>query len=321
MENDYLKELKTASYRHDHDLLVSVVMIAYNVENYLTEAIESVLVQKTNFKVELVIGEDCSTDNTRKIALDYQMLYPHLIRVLLPPKNQGLTPNCIATHNACSGKYIALLDGDDYWTDDLKLQKQIDFLEKNPQYAGCAHQSIKIYSNELKKDEPFGSNNDEVYVLKDTISHRKFHTSSLVYHKKIWDKVGGIPPNISSNERAIYPMVALFGKIKYFQQAMCVYRLTGSGLTSRVNYKELESDFNMLNWLKKINSEFPVCKFKSFLYLCNYTYGVKKIPLFTLTRYYMMFCFYSFSYFPNNFADLKWGSVFFVKRINQSHLD
>jgi glycosyltransferase involved in cell wall biosynthesis len=315
MANESLKELKAAEYDKDLQPTVSIVMIAYNLEKYLDAAVESVLIQQTNFKVELIIGEDCSTDNTRAIALKYQQKYPHLIKVLLPKKNQGLTPNCVATHNACIGKYIALLDGDDYWTNPLKLQKQIDFLESHPEYSGHAHQSMKIFDDGSSEPIPFGEDIDTDYFLKDTITHRKFHTSALTYRKTIWDKVGGIPSGISSNERAIYPMVALFGKIHYSKESMCVYRITGFGLASRVNYKELESDLIMIPWLKKIDRNFPARKFTAFLHLCIYTYGSKKIPFAPLLKHYFLFSINSFSYFPKNLGDLKWATVFFFKRI------
>ena len=246
--------------------------------------------------------------------MEYQQKYPNVIRVLCHEKNLGLTPNCVATHNACKGKYIALLDGDDYWTDANKLQKQIDFLENNPDFSACGHQSMKIFSNSAQ-NHLFGSSEDAIYTINDTITHRKFHTSSLVYRKKIWDKTGGIPENISSNERAIYPMIAIFGKIMYFKDCMCVYRIHDSGLSARVKYKEHETDFNMLPWLKKIYPNFPLKKFASFLHLCNYTYSQGKIPIFPLLKHYFLFAILSFSYFPKNFGDLKWGTIFFLKKI------
>lgn len=314
MENNSLKEIRNNQFTSHEMPLVSVATIAYNVEKWLPECIESVLNQKTNFKVELVIGEDCSTDNTRAIALDYQKRYPDVIRVLLPEKNQGLTPNSVATQNACRGKFIALLDGDDYWTDSFKLQKQVDFLEKNPEYSASGHQALKIYEDG-SESKLFGEDVDRDYGLNDTITHRKFHTSSLVYRKEIWDKVGGIPENISSNERAIYPMVAIFGKIRYFRDNMCVYRLTGFGLTSRVDFRELRTDLRMIPWLMSIDSTFPGLRFKSFIHLCIYTYGAVKIPKLYLMKHYLLFSYYSFSYFPRNLGDLKWGSIFFLKKL------
>jgi glycosyltransferase involved in cell wall biosynthesis len=316
MEKESCVQVKDAQYPAKETPLVSVAMIAYNVGKFLAEAIESVLVQETGFKVELIIGEDCSTDNTREIALEYQMKYPHVIKVLLPEKNQGLTPNSIATQNACSGKYIALLDGDDFWTDPLKLQKQVEFLEIHPQFSASGHQSEKIYEDG-SPSMLFGETEEKVYGLNDTITHRKFHTSSLVYRREFWVKTGGIPANISSNERAIYPMLAIFGKIQYFKEPMCVYRLSGANLTSRITYKELETDLAMIPWLKKLDNNFPAMRFRSFLHLCMFTYG-KKIPIAPLLKHFLLFKVYSFSYFPANLPDLKWGMIFFFRRLKSA---
>jgi glycosyltransferase involved in cell wall biosynthesis len=313
MEKDCLKELKYSDYEGNEIPMVSVATIAYNVAKFLPDAIESVLSQKTKYKVELVIGEDCSTDNTREIALSYQEKYPQIIRVLCHEKNLGLTPNSVATQNACKGKYIALLDGDDYWTDSNKLQKQVDFLENNLEYSGSGHQATKIYEDG-SPSKLFGEITDKDYGLLDTITHRKFHTSSLIYRREIWVNAGGIPPNISSNERAIYPMVALVGKIRYFRDEMCVYRLSSANLSSRITHKELETDLNMLPWLKKLDSGFPVFRFRSFLHLCMYTYG-RKISFLPLLKHYFLFSLFSFSYFPKNLGDFWWGTIFFFRRM------
>ena len=156
-----------------NDPLVSIVMIAYNVDNYIAEAIESVLSQQVSFPYELVVGEDCSTDKTLQIALKYQSEHPGVIRVLQREKNLGLTPNCVDTHNHCRGKYIALLDGDDYWTDKNKLQKQVDFMESHPEYAGCAHQSSVIRGDASNFVKLFGAETDCDYHLTDMLTHRK----------------------------------------------------------------------------------------------------------------------------------------------------
>ncbi len=315
MEKDSYEEVKKNSFSEKEQITVSVAMIAYNVGKYIEEAIESVLNQKTNYRVQLVIGEDCSLDNTREIALAYQKRYPQIIKVLLPEKNQGLTPNCIATINACEGKYVALLDSDDYWTTTDKLQTQISFLEENPEYSGSGHQSMKIYDDKSAPESLFGEELDCDFGLVDTLSHRKFHTSSFVFRKKYWDKTGGIPKTISSNERALYPMIAIFGKIRYYKESMCVYRFSGFGLSSRINYKELETDMNMLPWLKKINKKFPTSQFRSFLHLCMFTYGKQEMPILPLFKHYFLFCFFSFSRFPHNLGDVKHGTLEFLKKI------
>lgn len=116
---------------------VSVSLITYNHEKYIAHAIESVVCQKTDFPFELVIGEDCSTDKTRQIVELYARRFPELIRVADRPKNLGLVRNAIQTISDCRGEYIALLEGDDYWVDDCKLQKQSDFLDRNNDCAFC----------------------------------------------------------------------------------------------------------------------------------------------------------------------------------------
>jgi len=117
--------------------MVSVCMITYNHELYIREALDGVVMQKTNFKIELILGEDCSSDETRKICENYAAKYPELIQLLPSDCNLGMSQNGIRTLQSCKGKYIALLEGDDYWTDPLKLQKQVDFMELNPEYSMC----------------------------------------------------------------------------------------------------------------------------------------------------------------------------------------
>ena len=124
---------------------VSVCCITYNHERFLAEAIDSVLMQVTDFEVEMVIGEDCSTDGTRAIAQDYERRFPGRVRVLTPSVNLGIMPNLMATIAACQGEYIALLEGDDYWTDPAKLQRQVDVLRANEDCALCFHDAEIFY--------------------------------------------------------------------------------------------------------------------------------------------------------------------------------
>ena len=118
---------------------VSVCIITYNHARFIGQALESALMQKTNFDYEIVIGEDCSTDNTGLICKKYAEMYPDKIRLLQNDKNLGVIENFKRTLYACKGEYVALLEGDDYWTDELKLQKQVDFLESNRDYAIVFH--------------------------------------------------------------------------------------------------------------------------------------------------------------------------------------
>jgi glycosyltransferase involved in cell wall biosynthesis len=118
--------------------IVSVLSITYNHAPYIAHAIESFLSQQTTFPFEIVIGEDYSTDETREIVLDFARRYPHMIRVVISERNVGVVPNFLRTFAACRGKYVAMCEGDDYWHHPQKLQRQIDFLEENPEF-GMVH--------------------------------------------------------------------------------------------------------------------------------------------------------------------------------------
>ena len=121
---------------------VSVHMITYNHEKFITQAIESVLMQEVDIPVELIIGEDCSTDGTRQIVRNFAKKYPNVIRPLIHEQNLGANNNCVAVLKACRGEYIALLEGDDYWTDPRKLQKQVKFLEEYTECKMCFHDAL-----------------------------------------------------------------------------------------------------------------------------------------------------------------------------------
>lgn len=123
------------------DYKVSVIFITYNHEKYVEKALRSVLTQETDFPFEVVVGEDCSTDGTREILKTVAKEYPDQVRLYLRDTNTGGRPtvNVYETTMRCHGKYLAYLEGDDWWTDPKKLQKQVDFLESHPEYMAVTH--------------------------------------------------------------------------------------------------------------------------------------------------------------------------------------
>jgi len=126
--------------------MVNVCMITYNHESFIAEAIEGVLMQKTNFDFKLIISEDFSTDRTLEICKEYKEKYPERLELITSDKNIGMIPNFIRAINSCTGKYIALCEGDDYWTDQYKLQKQVDFLETNTNFV-LIHTNKSVLGN------------------------------------------------------------------------------------------------------------------------------------------------------------------------------
>ena len=135
---------------------LSVIFITYNHEKYVEKALRSVCEQETDFAYEVVVGEDCSTDSTREILKRVASEYPDKVRLLFREKNFGRpTLNVYNTTMECRGEYLAYLEGDDYWTDRKKLQKQVDFLEEHPEYIACTHGCVMIdeNSNEITDEE------------------------------------------------------------------------------------------------------------------------------------------------------------------------
>ena len=121
--------------------VVSVWMLPFNHEAYIRQALEGVLMQQTSFPYEIIVGDDCSTDNTRTILLEFQSRFPDRVRLRLARENlySKNLKQSVGVFGACRGEYVALCEGGDYWTNPQKLQKQVDFLEANPDFAGCLH--------------------------------------------------------------------------------------------------------------------------------------------------------------------------------------
>jgi glycosyltransferase involved in cell wall biosynthesis len=224
--------------------MVSVWLITYNHESYIAEAIEGVLMQVTDFQVELVIGEDYSSDRTRAIVQDYKDRYPDRITLFLAEYNMGMLPVLRPTYALCRGKYVAMLDGDDYWTDPSKLQKQVDQLEHNPAARFSFHKvSILDSSSGKYKEsaEPFKIGQPNQLRLEDFLSgDNPVYTLSVLYRNDL----GPLP---EWYYELPYPDLALFylllmngGTAQYLPDNMGVYRVhrTGSysSLTAQRRY-------------------------------------------------------------------------------------
>jgi glycosyltransferase involved in cell wall biosynthesis len=210
--------------------LLSVWLLTYNHKDFIDQAINSVLVQQTNFSYEIVIGDDCSTDGTTEIIRNYQSQYPNKIRLLLAKRNlwqplpgiQGVTS--VALYQTCRGKYIALCEGDDYWTDPLKLQKQIDFLENNPDFAICFHK-VKIEEEGQFKDYITGVNYPTISSIVDLAKSNYIPTPSCVFRNNIPNILGANFSESPLGDYYIHMMNAQYGNIFYIDEVMAIYRV------------------------------------------------------------------------------------------------
>lgn len=212
---------------------VSVLIITYNHEKFIAPAIDSVLMQQVNFDYEIVIGEDCSTDNTRDIVIDYQKRNPEKIRLILPERNLGMMQNYLQTLEACRGEYIASLEGDDYWTSPFKLQKQVEFLDNNLDYALCFH-PVEIISEDnlpipgriwgapVKRD---------TFSLEDLFIYDNFiPTCSVVLRREVFSSVPGWFKIVPHGDWVSHIFTARCGKIRCIDELMGVYRVHSGGV-------------------------------------------------------------------------------------------
>lgn len=127
--------------------MVSVIVLTYNHEDYIAQALDSILMQKTSFPYEILVGDDSSTDKTLEIVEEYRKKYPGVIHIVKHKKNVGASRNAYDTMSESKGKYLASCEGDDFWTDSKKLQLQVDFLEANKDYIACTHPVVFVDKN------------------------------------------------------------------------------------------------------------------------------------------------------------------------------
>ncbi|MFH6994854.1 glycosyltransferase family 2 protein [Flavobacterium sp. FlaQc-48] len=168
--------------------VISVCMITYGHENYIREAIEGVLMQECNFEVELIIANDCSPDNTDLIIQEILQNHPKKswIKYFRHEKNLRMMPNFIFALGECSGNYVAICEGDDYWTDPLKLQKQVEFLDANPDFVIHSANAVELSKDLNNTGKPILKGEiDKVFTLRDFLSHNNIITCTVMFRNVI----------------------------------------------------------------------------------------------------------------------------------------
>ncbi len=210
--------------------LVSVKTITYNHEPYIRQCIEGVLMQKTDFPIEYVIGEDCSTDGTREIVAAYAQQYPDVIRLITSDRNVGARENALRTREICSGEYVAVCEGDDYWIDPLKLQKQVDFLESHTDCAFCFHSVYRLSqaTGETIIERPAGRR--PYYALDDIISMTLgIPTASVVFRNRLVSDLPTWYLQCPFGDMPLWVLLAQHGRIGFLDEVMGVYRIHAGG--------------------------------------------------------------------------------------------
>lgn len=207
--------------------LVSVAITAFNVEEYLPKALDSVLAQQTSFPIEIIVGDDCSKDSTVSIARSYQERHPNLVRVLERSTNLGMSRNYYDVFEQCRGKYIAWLDADDHWTDPDKLEIQVKALESDPSIKVCCHFVRWVAPDgEITRDK-YPSTAPGRYGLKDILRRNIVPSLSAVFrngaHRDLPSWYFDLAP---LSDWPLWVLAACSGDILLLDRVMADYRLT-----------------------------------------------------------------------------------------------
>lgn len=289
---------------------VSICTITYNHEKFISEAIDSFLKQKTKFSFEIIIDDDCSTDNTASIIRNYIKHYPNIIKANLRKNNIGMMANFCNNIERAKGKFIALCEGDDYWIDPLKLQKQVEFLEKNNDMIMTFHNARIIE-----------------YIDDDTIIEREFNKElkkgiikpESLYEKWIIPTASVLFRNMKKTEllefmrnnklivgdHSLFLFLGQFGKIYYYNYTMSIYRILKTGAVksslNKINsklifiehHKFINKYFKNYNLLKINNNIIEDLYFS----IAKDCYSEKKY--FRFMKYFFIFISKNPSYFVN----------------------
>lgn len=256
-----------------NSIKVSIVCCVYNHERYLKKCLESLVTQKTNFNYEIFVHDDASKDKSADIIKEFQKKYPDKIKPIYQTENQyskGVSPSLIVLSQA-KGEYIAFCEGDDFWTSDEKLQKQVSFLDAHPEYSMCVHAAYYAHENgSLFTDKFFQPYQVTKEVsIEEVLEGWKFATNSIIYRatarKELIIPFRGDCPN---GDYALTVYLALNGKVFYMNELMSAYRVESIG---SLNWKwkedssrKIEARQKYIAMLERIN-EFSKGEFRHIL--------------------------------------------------------
>ncbi|HEX8472932.1 MAG TPA: glycosyltransferase [Pyrinomonadaceae bacterium] len=216
---------------------LSVHIITFNHAPYIAQAVESALNQETNFDYEIVVGEDCSTDGTREILIDLQKRHPDKIRLLLREHNLGAygKNNFIDTLYKCTGEYVALLDGDDYWTSPHKLQKQVDFLDSHPDCSVCFHNALVVSEVAPQNSSLFNdADQKEISTLADIVRRNFICACTVMFRRNLFGRFPPLFYKVLNGDWMLSVLNAQHGDIGYINEVMATYRIHEGAVWTRL---------------------------------------------------------------------------------------
>lgn len=274
---------------------VSVIILTYNHERFIRQTIDNVLNQQTDFEYEIIIGDDASTDSNPRIIEEYQARFPDKIKPLLHKKNLGGygKNNTLAALEICKGQYIAALDGDDYWTNPLKLQMQVDFLDQNPDFVASFHNALIHFEDGSHPDYYVNDENQKAVVtLEDLIGEDEvwfMATSAVMFRNGLLNEYPQWFHDSKSGDIPRYILLGKHGKFGYINEVMSVYRKNGGGMSFTDGKQDADFLFNRIGMYEGIDAELD--------------YRFHKTLSKNIARYYLMLA-----------NSIQYGDNFFISR-------
>lgn len=223
----------------EDQIIVSILCTAYNHEPYIRQCLDGFVMQKANFRFEAIVHEDASTDGTASIIREYAEKYPDIIVPIYQTENQYRKTNIYNTYlyPKAKGKYIAICEGDDYWTDPYKLQKQVDFLEANPEYSMCFANAIEHWEDGSKEDRCFSNVENRDYTGVEIYKEWKVPTATVLFRTEIASSRRY--KEVTTNKKFIFGDIvwfltcAEFGKLRGMSDVVSVYRKHENSVTGK----------------------------------------------------------------------------------------
>lgn len=292
---------------------VSVIVHTYNHENFIRQTLDSILNQQVNFEYEVIVGDDASPDSTPQIIKEYQQKFPEIIKPMLHPKNLGGfgKNNTLATLSVCKGQYIAAMDGDDYWTNPLKLQKQVDFLDKNPDFVACFHNALIHFEDGSHPDSYVNNETQRVVTgIEDLVGEDEvwyMATSAVMFRNGIMTHYPKWFHESKSGDIPRYILLGKHGNFYYIDEVMSVYRKNGGGMSFTDGKQDADFLFNRIGMYRGIDGEL--------------NYRFHKTLNKNIARYYLMLANsiqYGDNFFLSRFYALK--SLYLSRPNENNHL-
>lgn len=232
---------------------VSVICPVYKHEAYLRQCFDGFVMQKTDFPIEILVNDDCSPDNSAVIMHEYEEQYPELFHCIYQKENKyskGIKPEWEVLFPMAKGDYIAICEGDDYWTDPYKLQKQVDFMDQHPDYIACFHNARVHYYDHVTLFNNLDENHNP--TTEDIIKRRWFIATASLFYRNVLKDYPEWRGKIANGDYLLELLLAREGKFYYMDDVMAVYRQHGMGVSAVLNKNKVDMVDKLINLLEKV---------------------------------------------------------------------